>query len=382
MTAQLTAAPRAASTRRAPVGRMALLVLVAAAALAGLDAALLRLGAVAPVRSESLARLHGPLMVQGFLGTAIALERAVALRVGGRRGDAWGFAAPVLGAAGTLLALAQVAGAPVARAVPAAAWAVGMASLCAIYLGVWRRQASAAVLVQALGAVAGLGGALLWLRGLEVAALVPWWAGFLVLTVIGERVELARVAFASERVETRVVAEACAVAVALVAALVSAEVGYTVLGVALGVLVVDVGLRDVARRTIRLPGAARLMAACMIAGYGWAMVTAVVWAVGGPAWDGWRYDASVHALTIGFALSMVVAHAPVIVPALARRPLPYHPVMWVGVGLLHGGLVLRVVAGARGAEPAWRLGGAVGVVAVLVVLVTVVALLAGRRAGS
>lgn len=369
------------SARRVPVGRLTLLVLVAAAALAGLDAALLRLGALAPVRSEPLASLHGPLMVQGFLGTAIALERAVALRVGGRRRDGWGFAAPVLGGAGTLLALAQVAGAPVpaGRVLPGLAWAGGMAALCAVYLGVWRRQASVAVLVQGLGALAGLGGALLWLRGLEVAAVVPWWAGFLVLTIVGERLELARVAFVSERVEARVALEAGAVLVGLVAALVSPDVGYPLLGAVLGVLVVDVAMRDVARRTVRLPGAARLMAVCMIAGYAWALVAAAVWAVGGPAWNGWRYDTSVHALTIGFALSMVVAHIPVIVPALTRRPVPYHPVMWVGVVLVHGGLAVRVLAGARSAQAGWRLGGSLSVVAVLVVLATVVALLVGRR---
>src|SRR5665647_1313765 len=79
---------------RVPTGRLVLLVAVAVAVLAGLDAALLRLGAVAPVRSEPLAAVHGVLMVYGFLGTAIMLERAVALRSGGSRRDGWGYAAP------------------------------------------------------------------------------------------------------------------------------------------------------------------------------------------------------------------------------------------------------------------------------------------------
>src|SRR5699024_11993338 len=47
--------------------------------LAGLDAALLLLGVWAPVSTENLPDLHGVLMVFGFLGTVIALERAVAL---------------------------------------------------------------------------------------------------------------------------------------------------------------------------------------------------------------------------------------------------------------------------------------------------------------
>ena len=48
--------------------------------LAGIDAGLLLLEVPAPVGSRHLPDVHGPLMVLGFLGTLIALERAVALR--------------------------------------------------------------------------------------------------------------------------------------------------------------------------------------------------------------------------------------------------------------------------------------------------------------
>ncbi len=363
---------------RVPTGRLVLLVAVAVAVLAGLDAALLRLGAVAPVRSEPLAAVHGVLMVYGFLGTAIMLERAVALRSGGSRRDGWGYAAPAASGAGTVLLLAQVVGAPIpgGRLLPGAAWVTATALFVGIYAAIWRRQPSFAVLIQALGALAGLGGAALWARGLEAASIVPWWAALLVLTIIGERLELARLAFVSGRTEARVLTEATAVLVALIASLVTPAAGYPLLGLALGVLVLDVAVHDVARRTIRIPGLPRLMAACMLAGYGWALVSALVWVIGGPALSGYRYDTVVHALTIGFALSMVLAHAPVIVPALARRPLPYHPVMWLAAGLLHVGLLLRVLAGAREAEAGWRLGGTLGVVAVLVLLGAVVVPLA------
>ena len=252
--------------------------------------------------------------------------------------------------------------------------------LVAVYGAVWRRQQSFAVLVQMLGAIAGLGGAALWARGLEAAAIVPWWAALLVLTIVGERLELARLAFLARGTEARVLAESCAVLVALVASLLDPAVGYLLLGLALGVLVLDVASHDVARHMIRSSGVVRLMAACMLAGYAWALVAALVWVIGGPALSGFRYDTVVHALTVGFALSMVVAHAPVIVPAIARRPLPYHPVLWVAAGLLHFGLLVRVLAGAREAEGLWRWGGAVGVVAVLVLLGAVVTQLAiGRR---
>ena len=62
-----------------PWPRMILLMGAAAALLAGLDAALVRLGAIAPVNSTDLGTIHGILMVYGFLGTAICLERSVAI---------------------------------------------------------------------------------------------------------------------------------------------------------------------------------------------------------------------------------------------------------------------------------------------------------------
>ena len=59
-----------------------LLILAFSALLAGLWAGLLRLGLALPSLGVIPAGAHGPLMVAGFLGTLIALERAVALRQG------------------------------------------------------------------------------------------------------------------------------------------------------------------------------------------------------------------------------------------------------------------------------------------------------------
>jgi hypothetical protein len=63
---------------------------------------------------------------------------------------------------------------------------------------------------------------------------------------------------------------------------------------------------------------------------------------------------------------MIMAHAPVILPAVLRRPLPYHPALVVPAVVLHGSLVLRLWVGdALGGEAAWRAGGAVNIAAVL-----------------
>ena len=174
---------RTPAPRPVPRGRLALLLGGGVAMLLGLDAGLLLLGLPAPVTTERLPEVHGQLMLIGFLGTVIALERAVALR------RPWGFSAPLATGLGSLLLLTAL---PVA--VGQGVQLIGLSVLVGIYGALWRRAASTAVAIQWLGAFLAAGGVLLWTAGVATGALFPWLAGFLVLTIAGERLELAHVA--------------------------------------------------------------------------------------------------------------------------------------------------------------------------------------------
>jgi len=348
--------------RRPPLGRVALLVPGGVALVAGLDAALMLLGLPAPLRWDRLPDVHGVLLVFGFVGTLVSLERAVAL------GRVWGFGAPAgLGLGGLLLL------SPLPRNAGAACLVVGSAVLVAVYVPLWRRLPAAAVLAQAGGAVLATGGALLWLGGVPVPWLLPWLAGFLVLTIVGERLELARVAVLPPSAEPLADVLSAGVVVGALAALLWPAVGYAVLGLAVVGLCAWLFVFDVARRTIRSTGLPRYMAACLLAGYAWLAAAGGTWLVRGPVLDGGGYDAVVHGVFLGFVMSMVMAHAPVILPAVLRRPLPYHPFMYVPVALLHGSLALRVVVGdVRGIEVAWQVGGVLNIVSVLLFVATAV----------
>ena len=82
--------------------RAALLLMAGVALIAGLTSALLLLGIGMPDGSARLASGHGPLMTMGFLGTRIALERAVAL------GRPWAYAAPLAAGVGGLAVVGGV----------------------------------------------------------------------------------------------------------------------------------------------------------------------------------------------------------------------------------------------------------------------------------
>ena len=163
--------------------RIGLLAAAGILLLTALWGGLLRLGWAWPVLRPTLPALHGPLMVCGFLGTLIGLERAVGT------GKRWAYAGPALTAAGALLALAGVP-APL----PALLVTLGSAVVFAVLVTLVRTVPALFTVVIAGGGLAWLVGNLLWLAGRPIPVAVVWWIGFLVLTVAGERLELSRYA--------------------------------------------------------------------------------------------------------------------------------------------------------------------------------------------
>ncbi|MBB5633472.1 hypothetical protein BKA04_001695 [Cryobacterium mesophilum] len=336
--------------------RLVFLIPGGLALLLGLDAALLLLGVWAPLSIAQVAQLHGPLMVFGFVGTLIVLERAVAAR------RVWGFAAPALLGLGSLLLLS-----PLPDAVGKTMVLLGFCALLGVYLVIRRRSPAAAIDIQILGAVAGVTASILWLSGASISAMVPGMAAFLILTIAGERLELARISpVVDARAESLGLAASMLVVATAAIAPLWPEPGYPLLGVALALLVVWLFRYDVATRLAATTGLPRYMAICLLAGYVWLVVAAGVWVVAGEAGDGPRYDAVLHSIFLGFVMSMIMAHAPVILPAVLRKPLPYRWFLYLPVALLHLSLVVRLLGGdAWGSADAIRVGGVLNVIAVL-----------------
>lgn len=342
--------------------RALLLVPGGLALLAGLNAGLMLLGLSAPVDVERLTEVHGILLVLGFVGTVVALERAIAA------GCRWGYVGPAALGFGAVLLVG-----PAPRTIGAVLMLVGTAALVGVYVPLWNRSGDVAVLVQAGGAVLATAGALLWLARVPVPYLLPLLSGFVILTITGERLELARVAILDRRAEGLLGVAATAIVAAAVAALLWPTAGYVLLGAATLGTTAWLGWHDFARRTVRASGLPRYMAACLLAGYAWLLVPGATWLLVGQVTAGRGYDAIVHAVMLGFVVSMIMAHAPVVLPAVLRRPLPYTPAMYGPVALLHLSLVLRIAIGdVRGFQWAVQAGGLLNVVAVLAFVAIVI----------
>lgn len=314
-----------------------LLLLGAAALVTGVWAGLARLGAVAATPASPMD--HGPLMVGGFLGTVIALERAVASRA------AWVMAAPALCGAG---AVALLAGQPLAGAVLLAA---GSALIVAVQLSLLRGGAELHLVVLALAAASWLAGNVLLATGRAVFDVVPFWLVFLVGTIAAERLELNRLL-----PRTRFTRASFLVGLALlvggaVLGLAERDAGMRVLGAGALALAAWLLRYDVARRTIRQGGAVRYIAAALLAGYGWLGVAGVLALAFGHPMAGPRYDALLHSVLVGFVFSMIFGHALVIVPAVLGVRVPFRERFYVHLALLHVSLAARLAGDFSGLLP-------------------------------
>ena len=349
-------------TRRSRIpARILWMVPAGLALLAGLDAGLVLLGLPAPVTTARLPETHGMLLTLGFVGTLISLERATAYA------RPLGFVAPaLLGAGGVLMVVAPVP--LIAAKIVLAAGAAAFVLLC---IPLWQRQYDAALLTQLLAAGLALCGAVIWIGQSEMTRVIPWLIGFLVLTIAAERVELARITMGAHA-GIRLLVHAWAVTAALAVGLVLPDFGAILLGVVLLSLTGWLVVHDIARRTINAAGVTRYMAACILAGYVWLAVAALVLLLGYPTAQP-AYDAVIHAVFLGYTFSMIMAHATTILPAVLRIALPYRPAFWAPIAVLQVALIVRVWIGdGLGIPAAWQIGGVLGVAAIVLFLLTAV----------
>ncbi|MBL8479788.1 MAG: hypothetical protein JNK59_10810 [Sterolibacteriaceae bacterium] len=345
-----------------PAARVPLLVLGMLSLVGGVLAGLARLDWNMPAVAASAAGWHGALMISAFLGTVISLERAVAL------GRGWAYAAPAAAGSG---GIALLAGAPLVAT--QVLTVVGAAILVAASILVLVRLVAPFTVVLGIGALCWLVGNTAWLAGGALAAAVPWWLAFLVLTIAGERLELTRF------LPTPAVAQRLFFAIVggiLAGAAISfwqENAGLALFSAGLLALAAWLLRYDIARRNAQQRGLVRFIALCLLSGYAWLALAGLLGISGGflPGHP-WR-DATLHAVGLGFVFSMIFGHAPIIFPAVVRVKIPYHPFFYVPLLVLHASLALRIFGGLGDAFPLRSGGGLLNAIALLLFIATMIA---------
>jgi hypothetical protein len=126
---------------------------------------------------------------------------------------------------------------------------------------------------------------------------------------------------------------------------------------------------DIARRTVLQSGLTRFIALCLLAGYVWLALGGLLRLASGEfVTGGLYYDAMLHTIFLGFVMSMIFGHAPIILPAVLGRALRYSSLFYVHLVLLHVSLILRVIGDLSGVLLLREWGGMLNVIAILAFL--------------
>ena len=340
--------------------RFLLIALAGLSLLLGLWIGVARLGFALPLPKPAAIALHGPLMAIGFLLTLIGLERAAAV-------DRWWvYGIPLL----SVLAMSGlIIGLPNSTT---GLLAVAAAVLLLLFFHrLFRRQREEHFIVLTLSAALLLYGNLLWCLDWAIFRVVPWWAGFLVIMIVGERMELNRLRLPPlwVRISLRIALLIFVAGLALTTF--DFRLGLRIAGAGLIAIALWLLRYDLAWQSVKLPGLPRFMAGCLICGYVWLALGGIFW-----VWfarffgAGPLYDAMLHSLFVGFIFSMIFAHAPIILPTIIGRALPFNHTFYLHAGLLHVSLLGRIAGDLAILPGGQKWGGVLNAVAILAFLIS------------
>lgn len=353
---------------RAPL-RVPFLALALIALLAALWAGWIRIGWDWPPIQPSLPGVHGPLMVAGFLGTLIALERAVALR------QRWMYLGPLFSGIGGLVMLSGIN-----NTFGTALLTVGSLFLVAIFYEILRQHTAWYTVTMALGALAFCIGNVLWLLGWSIPRVVLWWQTFLVLTIAGERLELGRLLRLPKHTIWAFFITMMIMLLGLSVSAFSLATGVRIFCLGLVAIAIWLFSNDISRRTVHQRGLPRYVAICLLPGFAWLAIGGVMGLIYGAQAAGPIYDAILHTVFVGFVISMIFGHAPIIFPAILGLSIQYHPIFYTHLILLHASLVLRIIGDIMFNTVLRQWGGLLNGIAIILFLVlTAMAMAIPRR---
>ncbi|MGM0547534.1 MAG: hypothetical protein ACQEST_12530 [Bacteroidota bacterium] len=333
-----------------------LLMLAAVDLLTGLYSGLVRLGLLSSIYPPVSPIAHGPLMINGFLGTLIGLERAAALE------KKWAYAAPVFIAASTILLLAGFSG-------PSNfALILGSVGLALVMVYLYYLQPKIYHLIMALSAVSLLFGNVLFVSGSPIYSIVGWWAAFPMLTIFGERLELNRIMRPPKRAQHIFTTLIVGWLAALVITHIDRTIGWSIASLLLIGIAGWLIRYDIARKTIRSIEWTKYSAICLLTGYGWLILAGLFGLWYGLPIAGPIYDGLLHILFVGFVFSMIFAHASVIIPSLSGILVPWHAYFYLPLILLHSFLFVRIIGDMMGFVQVRIIGSYGNVVAILLFL--------------
>jgi metal-sulfur cluster biosynthetic enzyme len=353
------------------IGRIPFLLVAIMSLIVGFALGLQRTGLSFSIFGNPSLMMHGPLVIGGFFGAVIGLERAVALPW------KWCWFAPALMglSAPVTLILGVEIGAPLLT-VGSAIFLLTNIVLTYKHQTLFNMAMAVAALLFQLGNVA-------WLLGASIPNVVQFWASFLVLTIVGERLELSRLGSKHRFKNSGFIIASMPLVIAPVMTLNGMASGAYIMSIGCFLLTIWLLKFDLARSTIYKGKITSFVSIALLSGYGWLAVAGFGWAIFGNQSAGLYYDATLHSLFLGFVFSMILGHAPIIFPAILKTPMPYNHYMYAPLVILHLGVAFRVLGGFSGYLEVRRYSAIMNATAIgLFFLIVILTVINGRRSNS
>ncbi len=324
--------------------------------IAGLLAGLIRIGWDFPL--TPVAVHHGAIMVGGFFTTLIALEKIIPLKRN------FLLIIPLISALSLIIV---VEGYYFIGQYFLLAGSLGLLAIQSVYF--YRAPRDRSALLMVIGADCLVAGNILLMQKQFYPSSFPWWMGFLLFTVIGERLELSRFLPVSDQAKNLLFVFLALFLIGLIIPF--HGIGKYISGLALICISVWMLRNDVIRIGLRNTGLVKYSSVALLLAHVSLLLEGVfLFALPDALF---AYDISVHTFFIGFGFTMVFAHGPIILPAvLGINSKPYHPVLYLWLFLLQGSLLLRILSDSI-VNMEWRkFSGLITVITILLYFITLV----------
>lgn len=310
------------TTLRLPLLAMAIICLFL-----GLWAGLSRIGWNVPVLPVTAH--HGAVMIGGFLGSLISLEKIIPLK------KKLLLLIPLLSAVSVAFFMGNQYEIAIILLISSSA---GLCFAFAIYLTTERNRI---YLLMLMGAVSWLIGNLLLLSTHFYPLAFPWWVAFILLIIAAERIELMKflpIGKLNKNFFT------CLVLLFPVGVLFPFHGnGNLICGSSLAGASIWLLRFDLIGINMTKSGLSKYVATALLAGYIALFMTGIFFFTVVGKMMG--YDLLIHSFFIGFTFSMIFAHGPMILPGVLGIPnvKPYHNTLYVWLITLHVSWILRAV---------------------------------------
>lgn len=330
------------------IERLPFVILAFISLLTGLVSGLQRIGWNFSVNNISAS--HGAIMVGGFIGSLIILEKIIPLKMKSL------YLLPAVSGGSVILFYLEM---PEWSMVTLLVASAGLGIVFLIYL---IRERSLVYAMMFAAALCWFAGNIILIKKSFYPTALPWWMAFVLLVITSERLELMKFLPVSKGqkltfvVTLAVFIGGCALSFHGMGSYLAA---FSLLGTSLWLM-----RHDVVGINLRKDGLARYVGVALLSGYFALLIAGIfVFLLTNHAFG---YDIIIHCFFLGFVFSMIFAHGPIILPGLLGISLkPYNLIFYFWLFLLHVSWVIRSVSGIAFEMQLRKLSGLLSAIAIL-----------------